>query len=64
MKFFVCHVRHFNPVKIHPESTTKNDKKLLNDLNYDGVEFPIREKDFSKTEKFFSKIETKSKYFH
>ena len=25
--------------------------KLTNDLNYDGIEFPVTEKDFSKTEK-------------
>ena len=27
---------------------TKNDKKLANDLDYDGVEFPVREKGFSR----------------
>ena len=26
-------------------------KKLANNLNYDGVGFPVREKDFSKIEK-------------
>ena len=40
-----------NPVKIHPERITWEDKKLANDLDYDGIEFPVREKDFSKTEK-------------
>ena len=25
--------------------------KLTNDLNYDGIEFPVTEKDFSQTEK-------------
>ena len=39
-----------NPVKIHPERITQNDKKLANNLNYDGVELPVREKDFSKIE--------------
>ena len=46
--FLWCHVRHFNPVNIHPERMTKNDKKLANDLDYDGVEFPVREKGFSR----------------
>ena len=46
--FLWCHVRHINPVKIHPEGITLNDKKLVNDLNYDGVEFSVREKDFRK----------------
>ena len=48
--FLWCHVRHINPVKIHPERITKEDKKLLNDLDYDGFKFPVREKDFSKIE--------------
>ena len=43
-----CHVWHINPVKLHPERITQNDKKLVNDLNYDGVEFPVREKDLAK----------------
>ena len=38
------------PVKIHPERITENQKKLANDLNYDGVGFPVREKDFSNIE--------------
>ena len=65
--FLWCHVRHINPVKIHPERITKEDKKLawhitspgeitpedkepISDLDYDGIEFPVREKDFSKIE--------------
>ena len=46
--FLWCQVRHINPVKIYPESITENDKKLVNDLNYDGVEFPVCGKDFCK----------------
>ena len=48
--FLWCHVRLINPVKIHPERITGKDKKLANDLDYDRVEFPVREKDFSKIE--------------
>ena len=46
--FSLVHVRHTNPVKIHLERITREDKKLVNDLNYDGTEFPVREKDFRK----------------
>ena len=46
--FLWCHVRHINPVKIHPERITREDKKLANDLNYDRIEFSVREKDLSK----------------
>ena len=49
--FLWCHVRHINPVKMHPDRITQNEKKLANDLNYDGIEFPVRQKDFSKIEK-------------
>ena len=46
--FLWCHVRHINPVKIHPERVTQNGKKLVNNLNYDGDGLPVPEKDFSK----------------
>ena len=49
--FLWCHIRHINPVKIHPERITREDKKLVNNLNYDGIEFPVREKD-GKKEKY------------
>ena len=35
---------------MHPDRITQNEKKLVNDLNYDGIEFPVQEKDFSKIE--------------
>ena len=44
-------VRHINPVKIHPERITQNDRKIANSLNYDGVAFPVPENDFSKVER-------------
>ena len=50
MFFLWCHVRHINLVKAHPERITKEYKKLVNDLDYNGNEFSVREKDFSKTE--------------
>ena len=44
----MCHVRHVNPVKIHPERITREDKELVNNLDNDGVGFPMQEKDFTK----------------
>ena len=55
--FLGWHVRHINPVKIHPERITQNHRKLSSDLSYDGVEFLVRKKDFSK-------ISTKKQYLH
>ena len=49
--FLWCHIRHLNPLKIHPERITKADKKMINDLNYEGIEFPVSKKDYCKIEK-------------
>ena len=49
--FLWFHIRHINPVKTHPEKVRQTDKELANDLDYNGVEFPVREKDFSQIEK-------------
>ena len=48
--FLWCHVRHINPSKEHPERIKKTDKKIAEKLNYDGIEFPVQEKDFNKIE--------------
>ena len=31
---------------MHPERITQNDKGFVNDLDYDGVGFPVRKKGF------------------
>ena len=36
--FLWCHVRYINPVKLHPERITEEDKKIVIDLGYDGIE--------------------------
>ena len=48
--FLSCHVRHINPSKEHRERIKKTDKKIAVKLHYDGIEFPVQEKDFSKIE--------------
>ena len=48
--FVRCLVRNINPLKLHPERITQTNKKLANNLNYDEIEFPVREKDFRKIE--------------
>ena len=40
--FLWCHVSHVNPVKTHPERIAREDKKLVNNLDYDRVELPVR----------------------
>ena len=49
--FIWCHIRQLNPPKIHPEKITKADKNIVNDLDCEGIEFPVSKKDFSKIEK-------------
>ena len=34
----------------NPEEIRKEDKEFINDLDYDGIEFPVQKKDFSKIE--------------
>ena len=48
--FLWCHVRHINPTKDHPGRIKNIDRDFTNNLNYDGIEFPAQEKDFSKIE--------------
>ena len=48
--FLWCHVKHINLSKGHPERIKKTDKKIAEKLDYDGIEFPVREKDFDKTQ--------------
>ena len=44
-KYFLwSHIRHLNPLKIHPERITKADKNMVNDLDYKDIEFPVLKK--------------------
>ena len=49
--FLWCHIRHLNLVKTHPERITKNDKNMINDLDYEGIKFPVSKKDYCKIER-------------
>ena len=44
--FLWCHITHLNPLKTHPESITKVDKNMINDVNYESIKFPISNKDY------------------
>ena len=39
--FLLCHVTHINPVKIHPERITREDKNLGDSLNHHGAEISM-----------------------
>ena len=44
--FLWCHIRHLNSLKTHPERITKADKNMINNLDYEGIEFPVSRKDY------------------
>ena len=44
-------IRHLNMLKSHPQRITKADKKMINDLNYEGIKFPVSKMDYCKIEK-------------
>ena len=48
--FLWYHVRHINLLNKQPERILKNDKKIAEELNYDGIEVSIQEKKFNKIE--------------
>ena len=43
-----CHIRHLNPQAEHPERIKKEDKKMVNEQNYDGIDFPLSQKHYNK----------------
>ena len=44
--FFWCHIWHLNALyKIYPIGITKADKNMVNDLNYEGIDFYVSKKD-------------------
>ena len=45
-----CHIRHLNPQTEHPERIKKGDKQMINKLNYDGIAFPVMQKQYNKIE--------------
>ena len=45
------HIRHLNPQTEHPARIKKEDKKIINELNYDGINFPLSQKHYNKVEK-------------
>ena len=48
--FCWCHIRYLIPKEVHPERIKKIDKKMIQELNYQGVDFPVSLKDYNKIE--------------
>ena len=43
-----CHIRHLNPQEKDPQ---RINKKMINELNYNGIDFPLSQKHYNKVEK-------------
>ena len=43
--FTWCHITHLNQLKTHSKRITKADKNMVNDLDYEGIEYPVSRKD-------------------
>ena len=48
--FLWCHIRHLNPLKIHPERITKAGRKMVNEFDYVDIKFAVSKKDYCKIE--------------
>ena len=46
-----CHIRHLNPQKKDSQRIKKDDKKYVDKLNYNGITFPVSQKQCRKIEK-------------
>ena len=46
-----CHIGHLNPQEKDPQRIKKEDKKMINEMNYEGIEFPVSQKHYNKVEK-------------
>ena len=46
-----CHIRHLNPQEKDPQRIKNEDKKMINEMNYEGIEFPVSQKHYNKVEK-------------
>ena len=46
-----CHIRHLNPQEKDCQRIKKEDNKMINELSYEGIEFPVSQKHYNKAKK-------------
>ena len=49
-----CHIRFINPANIHPERINKQDKQIADTLDYGGINFPMKARDYEIVEERFN----------
>ena len=52
--FMWCHIRFINPTNSHPERINKQDKKITSALDYRGINFPMKARDYETVEERFN----------
>ena len=45
-----CHIRFLNPQNTNPQRINRVDKLMINELNYDGIAFPVTQKQYNNIE--------------
>ena len=46
-----CHIRHLNTQEKDHQRIKKDDKKMINEMNYDGIDFPVSQNHYNKIKK-------------
>ena len=49
-----CHIRFINPQDKHPERVKKQDKEIAKILDYRGIKFPMKARDYEIIEERFN----------
>ena len=49
-----CHIRFINPQDKHPERIKKQDKEIAKTLDYEGINFPMKARDYEIIEERFN----------
>ena len=52
--FKQCHIRVINPQDKHPERIKKQDKEIAKTLDYRGIDFPMKARDYEIIEERFN----------
>ena len=50
----MCHIRSLNPTNSHPKRIIKEDKKIASTLDYRGINFPMKARDYEIVEERFN----------
>ena len=46
--FLWCHIRNLNPLKINLDRIKNEYKKMIHNLDYEGIKFPVSKKDYCR----------------